>query len=238
MRVIIPPASKKSSFSAANLIAGAPPSAGVLVPCSSDSPSTAPITPSTICTPMALLSSFPAAPVAPAAASPGGAASAAAGTPTAPASAAAVGLARKPRVLVVEDSPPNRKLLLSLLRIVGAEAVGAENGQVAVELFAPHVWERPQQGEVQMPFDIICMDGSMPVMSGLEATAFLRSKGVPTPVLAVTGNALDEDQQAFMAAGANAVLTKPISRAALVQALIKFLPPELAKAIQSPQPQR
>lgn len=64
----------------------------------------------------------------------------------------------KPRVLVVEDSAPNRKLLMSLLRIVGCEVFPAENGAIAVELFAD-VLERPNTA--LCPFDIVLMDGSM-----------------------------------------------------------------------------
>lgn len=52
----------------------------------------------------------------------------------------------------------------------------------------------------------------MPVMSGIEATSFLRSHGIDTVIVACTGNALAEDVSAFLNAGANAVLTKPIHK--------------------------
>lgn len=71
----------------------------------------------------------------------------------------------------------------------------------------------------------------MPVMSGLEATVFLRSRGLTLPILAVTGNALQEDVSAFLAAGAQFVLTKPINRSMLVHALHKHLAPALAAQI-------
>lgn len=48
----------------------------------------------------------------------------------------------------------------------------------------------------------------MPVMNGIESTSIIRSRGYTVPVIAVTGNALQEDQAAFQAAGANHVLTK------------------------------
>jgi CheY-like chemotaxis protein len=135
---------------------------------------------------------------------------------------------RKPRVLVVEDSPPNRKLLLSLLRLLRVDPVGAENGQVCVDLFADTVAHG-----APMPFDLVLIDGSMPVLSGLEATTILRKQGIRIPIIAVTGNALAEDVQAFLQAGADAVLLKPTGRQALVQALRKYLPPELAAQIPS-----
>jgi CheY-like chemotaxis protein len=144
------------------------------------------------------------------------------------AAAAAAPVVRKPRVLVVEDSPPNRKLLLSLLRLLRVDPVGAENGQVCVDLFADTVAHG-----APVPFDLVLIDGSMPVLSGLEATTILRKQGIRIPIIAVTGNALAEDVQAFLQAGADAVLLKPTGRQALVQALRKHLPPELAAQIPS-----
>lgn len=67
----------------------------------------------------------------------------------------------RPRILVVEDSAPNRKLLMSLLRILKCDVFGADNGQVACDLFAD-VLERPN--ECKSPFDLVLMDGSMPGM--------------------------------------------------------------------------
>jgi CheY-like chemotaxis protein len=52
----------------------------------------------------------------------------------------------------------------------------------------------------------------MPRMNGVVATQLLRHAGIRLPIIAVTGNALAEDVQAFMMAGAEAVLTKPVRR--------------------------
>jgi len=62
-------------------------------------------------------------------------------------------------------------------------------------------------------------------MNGVEATQILRAHGVLLPIIAVTGNALAEDVNAFIAAGCNHVLTKPTSKAQLTEALRKHLPP-------------
>jgi CheY-like chemotaxis protein len=59
----------------------------------------------------------------------------------------------------ITDSLPNRKLLMSLLRILMCEAFGAEHGRACCDLFAD-VLERPETSEP--PFDLILMDGSMP----------------------------------------------------------------------------
>ena len=54
------------------------------------------------------------------------------------------------------------------------------------------------------------------------ATERLRSLGISVPIIAVTGNALQEDQQRFMDVGANQVLIKPVSRDLLGAALERF----------------
>ena len=66
------------------------------------------------------------------------------------------------------------------------------------------------------PFDVVLMDGSMPVMDGYEATRRLREQlGFRGVIIGVTGNAMSDDQQAFVAAGADCVHVKPVSSAAL-----------------------
>jgi CheY-like chemotaxis protein len=54
-------------------------------------------------------------------------------------------------------------------------------------------------------------------MNGVVATQLLRHAGIRLPIIAVTGNALAEDVQAFMMAGAEAVLTKPVRRQMQIQ---------------------
>jgi CheY-like chemotaxis protein len=71
-------------------------------------------------------------------------------------------------------------------------------------------------------FDLICLDASMPVMDGYEAAALIRDMGFGGLVLGVTGNALAVDQARFVAAGVNAVITKPVSMDALVAAVAEF----------------
>ena len=123
------------------------------------------------------------------------------------------------RVLVAEDSVPNLKLLLVLLRKCKVDAVGVENGQLAVDAFATYCQAvreaaaNPSQPPPQPPFDVILMDGNMPVLSGIEATRRLRSLGVTIPIYAVTGNAMAEDTAEFLRAGATSpILTKPVQQ--------------------------
>lgn len=76
---------------------------------------------------------------------------------------------------------------------------------------------------VKWPYDLILMDGQMPVKNGFDATRELREYGLSVPIIAVTGNALHEDVALFMAAGADEVLFKPLQLSQLKAALMKWL---------------
>jgi CheY-like chemotaxis protein len=128
------------------------------------------------------------------------------------------------RVLVVEDSAPNRKLLCALLARLKCKVTSTSHGKECVDLFAPLMSLRPpslsneavpqHEGRSLLdnlcPFDLVLMDNSMPVMDGMTATRILREAGFHVPIIGVTGNALEEDLKAFLAAGANEILTKPV----------------------------
>ena len=105
--------------------------------------------------------------------------------------------------LVVDDCPSNRKLLSMQVGKLGFHrVVQAENGADAVDVYA-----------ASGPYDVVFMDHCMPVMSGSEATAQLRRNNCRATIIGVTGNALNEDIAIFKSAGANDVLTKPVSKA-------------------------
>ena len=111
---------------------------------------------------------------------------------------------RKGCVLVVDDVPMNRKMLKRLLAARFDECLEAENGQEAVDM----VKEAMACGK---SFDFITMDYQMPVVDGVTATCSLRKLGFKGQIIGVTGNALSEDVDTFLANGANFVLTKPLS---------------------------
>ena len=133
-----------------------------------------------------------------------------------PSGAAAAALPRLDarRILVVDDAPDNRTLLQTVLTASGAEVDCAEDGQLALDML----------GAVGgSPFDLVLMDLQMPRVDGLEATRRLRAGGDRTPILALTANASDEDRAASLAAGCDGHLSKPIRRAALLQAVAAAL---------------
>jgi len=103
-------------------------------------------------------------------------------------------------VLVIDDVAGNRSTMVDFLQPLGFEVFEAENGQVGLE-----------RAQALQP-DLILMDNVMPVMDGLETTRRLRQapplRGVP--VIAISASASAADQQASLAGGANAFLSKPV----------------------------
>lgn len=103
------------------------------------------------------------------------------------------------RVLVVDDGPENRELVGLVLREVGLQVHGAENGQVGTQM------------AMHQQYDLILMDMQMPVMDGYVATSLLRSKGMNVPIYALTANAMKGFEEKCMQAGCTGFLTKPIN---------------------------
>ncbi len=116
------------------------------------------------------------------------------------------------RVLVVEDSLPNRKLAVGLLERWGHSWATAEHGQEALDRVR-------EDG----PFDVVLMDVQMPLMDGLEATAAIRELEAGTethlPIIAMTAHAMAEDRDRCLAAGMDGYVSKPIRPAVLRTAI-------------------
>ena len=120
-------------------------------------------------------------------------------------------------VLVVDDHPTNRKLLVSQLRLLGLPSETAENGEAALALW------------LDGGFSLIITDCHMPQMDGYQLTQAIRQieahEARPhIPVLGWTANALPEEMGHCHAAGMDALLVKPVDLAQLKVALTKWLP--------------
>ncbi|KCZ49523.1 MULTISPECIES: PAS domain-containing hybrid sensor histidine kinase/response regulator [unclassified Hyphomonas] len=116
------------------------------------------------------------------------------------------------RILIAEDNEVNQRVMAGLLNGSGYELHFAANGEIAVDLFR------------QNAYAIVLMDVSMPVMDGLAATRVIRdfeaSGGrAPTPIIAVTAHAMTEERRDFLSRGVDAVLTKPVDKAELLEAV-------------------
>ena len=116
------------------------------------------------------------------------------------------------RILVADDHPTNRKVVQLMLEACEAELTEVENGAEALEAFRGG------------GYDLILMDMQMPVMDGLAAVAAIRRleahEARPrTPIIMLTANALPEHVVKARAAGADLHLAKPLTSAALFEAL-------------------
>jgi two-component system cell cycle response regulator DivK len=122
-------------------------------------------------------------------------------------------MARKTKVLYIEDDPVNMILVRKLLRREGIQFLEAANGWAGIALAQTH-----------MP-DLILMDMNMPDMDGYEATR--RIKSLPElrhiPVVALTANAMDRDRQRSLEAGCEGHITKPIDIDTFAQQVLAFL---------------
>ena len=122
---------------------------------------------------------------------------------------------RPVRVLLAEDHPTNRRVVELILDGAGVDLTAVENGALAVEMFGLY------------DYDLILMDMQMPVMDGLNATRSIRASEraegrAPTPIYALTANAMPEHVEQTHAAGANGHLTKPLSAGALLDVIAQI----------------
>jgi signal transduction histidine kinase/DNA-binding NarL/FixJ family response regulator len=123
-------------------------------------------------------------------------------------------------ILLADDSDDNRFLILSYLTKSSLPKKTprvdiAENGAIAVGLFQRN------------RYDVVLMDVEMPVMDGYAATREIRrfesATGAPaTPVLALTAHAVAEMAAKAFEAGFTELLTKPIRKGKLLEALGRY----------------
>lgn len=121
------------------------------------------------------------------------------------------------RILLVEDNPLNMEIALEMLRMMGLNIDCAEDGARAVDMFA--------QSQVGT-YDLILMDIQMPNMNGYEATSAIRAMSradSKLPIIAMTADAYQKDEQSAIEAGMDEHFTKPISVERLVKLLVRHL---------------
>jgi two-component system chemotaxis response regulator CheY len=120
------------------------------------------------------------------------------------------------RILIVEDSPTMRQLLVfALKRLRGAEVVEAQDGMDGLRKVTAD------------EFDLALIDINMPVMDGLKLIHLIRQEAdlAHMPIVVITTEGAQEDRDRAMALGANEYLTKPIQANRVLQvakALLKL----------------
>jgi len=118
-------------------------------------------------------------------------------------------------VLVAEDNPVNQKVTTAMLERLGHRSIVVADGMDAIAKWT------------DSRFDLILMDVQMPKMDGLDATRRIReleSGGRRIPIIAMTAHAMSGDRDRCLEAGMDDYVSKPVTRAALQQALVRCVP--------------
>jgi PAS domain S-box-containing protein len=121
----------------------------------------------------------------------------------------------RPVVLVVDDAPDSRRLIVHVLRRDGSfRIIEAGNGQEALNRFRADV-------------DLVLMDMEMPVMDGFDAVRALRSRpdGRGVPIVAITGHSSADVRRGCLAAGCSGYLVKPVRAPELMALVHNFVQP-------------
>ncbi len=115
------------------------------------------------------------------------------------------------KILVVDDSADNLMLVSRIISKMGGTVETAEDGIVGVEKASHN------------KYDVVIMDLEMPKMSGIQALQKLRSLGVNTHIIALTGHAYEDDRTRCLDAGFDDHVSKPINRKVLLESVLKNL---------------
>jgi CheY-like chemotaxis protein len=120
---------------------------------------------------------------------------------------------KKLTVLVVEDDPALRRLVVGYLNAMNFKVLEASDGRSGIERLKEH---KP---------DLLCLDLMLPESSGYDVCEFVRSHE-PTrdlPIMMMSARTLPEDRAHAEEVGANAYLTKPFTRAQFTQQIKDML---------------
>ena len=118
------------------------------------------------------------------------------------------------KVLVVEDSPTMRQLIIfALKRIRGLEIVEANDGVDGLKKLSAQ------------KFDLIVTDINMPIMDGLKLVSMVRNDPSykETPIIVITTEGASEDRERALALGANEYITKPIQTIKILETVKKLM---------------
>jgi two-component system sensor histidine kinase BarA len=120
------------------------------------------------------------------------------------------------RLLIVDDAASNRKMLKRILNMRKHVCDEAQDGNEAVLKYMTSEFHK-------QPYDAVLMDNEMPEMDGPTAAKEMRDLGCQYLIVGITGNVLPEDVEAFIAAGADQVLPKPLQMSDLENTFKNYL---------------
>ena len=117
----------------------------------------------------------------------------------------------KAKILVVDDEEAIREVVSTLLEAQDYECTAVSNGLLAEQYLSQHT------------VDLVLSDMVMPEIDGFQATRQIREaekiSGAHVPIVAMTAYAMSGDRERCLEAGMDGYVSKPVSRAALEQAL-------------------
>ena len=124
--------------------------------------------------------------------------------------AGGVGRSKALRVLCAEDNPYARVVLNTVLAEFGYRTDFVGTGEAAV-------------AAVAKGYDLVLMDLTLPGLDGIAAVRAIRAAGHDVPIVGISGRTEPAHIEASLAAGMNGFLAKPVSPAALAQAISEIV---------------
>ena len=130
-------------------------------------------------------------------------------------------------LLVVDDTPMNLKVFVSLLKATGVNIDTAESGDRCLEMVK------------KKKYDIIFLDHRMPYKDGIETLDEMKGMddnlNRDTPVICLTANAISGAREEYIDAGFDDYLTKPVNSEKLEEMIMRHLPSELVQRVMEEQ---
>lgn len=116
------------------------------------------------------------------------------------------------KVLVVDDSIMNRMVVSVILNDLEVLVAEAENGKQAINFLKKNTT------------DLILMDLKMPILNGFEATKIIREElKLTIPIIALTGNSIEEEREKCLEVGMNHYLSKPYDRDVFIDMICNYM---------------
>lgn len=121
-------------------------------------------------------------------------------------------------ILVIEDTPANMKLVVTLLHKSGYQVLQTVDAMQGIEIARAH-----------LP-DLILMDMQLPILDGLTATRILKADTATShiKIVALTAFAMKGDEERMLRAGCDGYISKPIRYQSFLEDIKNILSSDLA----------